>query len=269
MKIQKLDSIPKTLLEIKSPPKNLYFQGKLELLKKPKVAIIGTRRPSQYSRNIAYSLANQLSKNGFVIVSGGAMGTDILAHKGAFPNTISIMANSLDIIYPKTNSGIIKDMAKESLLISEYEKEISAHPKRFIFRNRLIVGIADILIVVEADKKSGSSQTMRIALEMKKDIYVIPHQIDLSLETNSYLESGKAKGIYNIKNFVENMKILFDIKNLEESEEKKPMDQVLDFCKSSPSYEEAFLKFGNKLFEYELNGDIEIINGSVIVKTIF
>jgi len=269
MKIQKLDIIPKNLLDAKSPPKNLYFQGNLELLSKPKIAIIGTRRPSQYSRNIAYSLANQLSKNGFVVVSGGAMGTDILAHKGSFPNTISIMANSLDIIYPKTNSETIKAMAKESLLLSEYEENITAHPKKFIHRNRLIVGISDIVIIIEADEKSGSSQTMRLAIEMKKDIYVIPHQIGSSIETNSYLESGKAKGIYSIENFVENMKILYGFEDGKDSEFKKEIDPVLEFCKNSPTYEEAFVKFGNTLFEYELNGDIDIVNGSVIVKTIF
>ena len=268
MSIQKLDIIPKNLLEIKSPPKELYFQGDLELLSKPKIAIVGTRKPSQYSRNITYSLANQLSKNGFVIVSGGAMGTDILAHKGAFPNTISIMANSLDIIYPKTNSEMIKTMAKDSLLISEYKEGISAHPKKFIHRNRLIVGIADIVIIIEADLKSGSAQTMRIATEMKKDIYVLPHRIGESFETNNYLENGKAQAIYSIENFVENMKTLFGVEKREDSSSKK-LDSVLEFCKNSPTYEEAFLKFGNTLFEYELNEEIEIINNIVIVKTIF
>ena len=266
MNIKKLDIIPKVLLEIKSPPKELYFQGNLGLLEKPIIAIIGTRRPSQYSRNTTYILANKLSKSGFVIVSGGAMGTDILAHKGSFPSTISIMANSLDIIYPKTNSETIKDMAKNSLLISEYSENISAHPKRFIHRNRLIIGLADIVIVIEADQKSGSSQSMRIAKEMNKEIYVLPHRVGESLETNNYLETGTAKAIYNIDNFVENMKDLFGVESEEiKSKISKNSDSILEFCKSSPTYEEAFRKFGDALFEYELNGDIEIINGSVIV----
>jgi len=268
MDIQKLDIIPKPLLQIKSAPKELYFQGDLELLSKPKIAIIGTRRPSQYSRTFTYLLANQLSKNGFVIVSGGAIGIDVLAHKGAYPETISIMANSLDYIYPKINSQIIRNMAENSLLISEYSKNISANPKRFIHRNRLIIGLADVVIVIEAESKSGSSQSMRIATEMQKDIFVLPHRVGESTETNIYLENGKAQAIYDVDSFVENMKTLFGTEKNEALDLKQPQkaDSILEFCKSSPTYEDTFRKFGDLLFEYELNGDIEVINGLVIAK---
>jgi len=262
MKIKKIDNIPKNLQNIKSPPKELYFQGNLELLQKPIIAIIGTRRPSQYSRNITYSLSNRLADSGFVIVSGGAMGTDILAHKGAMPNTISVMANSLDIIYPKINTNTIKEMAEKSLLISEYSENITAHSKRFIHRNRLIIGLADIVIIIEADSKSGSSQSMRIAKEMKKDIFVLPHRIGESTETNRYLENGDAQAIFNVDTFLVNMKTLFGI---EKQVSNKKADSILEFCKSSPTYEETFNKFGNKLFEYELDGKIEILNGCVVI----
>ena len=271
MDIQKLDIIPNSLLNIKSSPKELFFLGNMELLSKPKIAIVGTRRPSQYSKNFIYSLANKLSKNGFVVVSGGAIGTDILAHQSSFPDTISVMANSLDIIYPKTNSEMIRAMSKDALLISESRENVPAHPKKFIHRNRLIVGLADILIVIEADKKSGSSQTMRIAMEMGKKIYVLPHRIGESLETNSYLENGQAQGIYDIDNFIDNLKSLYGLDCKDDQgkmiqPEKKEFDSVLDFCKTSPTYEEAFAKFGDTLFEYELNGDIEVVNGFVILK---
>jgi len=263
MQIKKIDNIPKSLTTIKSVPKELYFQGNLELLKKPTIAIIGTRRPSQYSRNITYSLANRLANNGFVIISGGAMGTDILAHKGAMPNTISVMANSLDIIYPKINENIIKEMSEKSLLISEYSENITAHPKRFIHRNRLIIGLADIVIVIEADSQSGSSQSMRIAKEMQKSIFVLPHRIGESTETNLYLENGEAQAIFDIDVFLENMKTLFGI--AEKRKQNIETDSILEFCKNSPTYEDAFGKFGDKLFEYELDGKIEIHNGCVVV----
>jgi len=264
-RILKMETIPNKLRYIKYPPKELFYQGDLELLKKPNVAIVGTRKPNQYSRRVAYNLANQLSKNGFVVVSGGALGIDIIAHKGAFPNTISIMANSLDIIYPKTNQEIIQKMSKESLLISESEKGVSAHPKRFIHRNRLIVGLADVVVVVEADKNSGSSQTMRIAKESKKELYVLPHRLDESLATNEYLEKGYAKAIYNIDNFVENLKVKFGIEN-KFADKDSSLDEFSIFCKTSPTYEEAFNRFGDILFEKELNGEIEIVNGIIILK---
>lgn len=265
-KILRMEKVPDKLRYIKYPPKELFYQGDLNFLEKPKVAIIGTRKPNQYSRRVTYSLANQLSKNGFIVVSGGALGTDITAHKGAFPNTISIMANSLDIIYPKTNWELIKKMSIDSLLISESEKETPAHPKRFIHRNRLIVGLSDIVVVIEADKNSGSSQTMRIAKESGKEIYVLPHHIDESLATNEYLEKGYAKAIYSVDNFIENMRLKFKIEKtvLENNIE---LDEFSLFCKTSPTYEEAFKRFGDILFEKELNGEIEIVNGVIILQS--
>ena len=266
MEIKKLDNIPKNLLNIKKPPKELYFQGNLELLKKPKIAIVGARKASQYSRNFTLSLSSRLSKAGFVVVSGGALGIDILAHEGSFPNTIGIMANSLDYIYPKTNEKLIKKMAEESLLLSEYFKGITAHPKRFIHRNRLIITLADIVVVVEADLNSGSSQSIRIALENNKPLFVPPHRVGESLATNILLENGQAKGIFDIDNFIENMKILFETEIAPtQNNNYDEVDAVLLFCQSAPSYEEAFQKFGDKLFEYELEGKIEVKNGTVIV----
>lgn len=264
--ILKMDNIPKKLKKIKYPPKHLFYQGDLELLEKPKVAIVGTRKPIQYSQIITYRLASQLSQSGFVVVSGGALGTDIIAHKGAFPNTISIMANSLDIIYPKSNRDMIEKMAQESLLISESENNVSAHPKRFIHRNRLIVGLSDIVIVIEADKNSGSSQTMRIAKESNKKIYLIPHRLNESLATNEYLEKGYGTPIYDIDLFIENLQKEYQIEK-EVDEVKKELDEFTLFCRKSPTYEEAFQKFGSLLFEKELLGEIEVLNGRIVLKT--
>lgn len=260
--ILKMETIPKELQKIKYPPKELFYQGRLELLDKPKIAIVGTRRPNQYSRRVTYILASQLSKLGIVVVSGGAIGTDIIAHRGAFPNTISVMANSLDIVYPKSNRDMIQKMAIESLLISESERGVTAHPKRFIHRNRLIIGLSDIVIVIEADKNSGSARNLKIAEETRKPLYVLPHRLDESLATNEYLEQGKAKAIYNIDHFLDEVVERFQVSKVEKVEK----DEFMEFCKNSPTYEEAFQKFGDVLFEKELYGEVEIINGRVIWK---
>jgi DNA processing protein len=245
--------------------------GNIELLKNPKVAIVGTRKPSQYSKNIAYSLSSLLSKNGLVVVSGGAIGIDIEAHRGAFPNTISIMANSLDKIYPKINRETIEMMGKDALLLSEYEMNIDAHQKRFIHRNRLIVALSQIVVVVEADLDSGSSQTMRIARELGKPIYVIPHRIGESGATNLYIQNGFAKAIFNLEEFAENLASLLGVEKVRSetganSDTKSSVvDEVLNFCRSSPTYEEAFQKFGDRLFEYEIEGHIQVVNGVVVL----
>jgi DNA processing protein len=260
--IYRVQEIPESLKSLKNPPKELFYQGDLGLLTLPKVAIIGTRRPNQYSRQTTYQLANMLSKIGVAVVSGGALGTDITAHRGAFPKTISIMANSLDYIYPKTNSETIVEMSKSSLLLSESERGVPAHSKRFIHRNRLIVGLSEIVVVAEADINSGSSYTMDMARRLGKEIYVLPHRINDSLATNLYLSKGYAKAIYNLDEFIGSVKERFDLNSVEE---QKSSDEIIEFCLTNPTYEDAFQRFGDRLFERELDGDIEIVNGIVVV----
>jgi DNA processing protein len=262
MQISQLQ-IPEQLKNIKSSPKELFYQGDKNLLDKQKVSIVGSRKASQYTKQSIYLIAKELSKLGFAIVSGGAMGTDISAHRGSFPNTISVMANSLDIIYPKTNSDLIKSMAEESLLISEYEIGVPAHPKRFIHRNRLIIGLGDFVIIGEAELKSGTSQSMRIAREMNKEIFVLPHRLGESEETNLYLQQGVVKGIFHLQTFLDEIKERYKvIDNLFSVAENE--DPFIQFCRKNPTYEELFNEFGEKVFEYELDGKFEVVNGRVV-----
>jgi len=95
------------LNSMKKYPKTLSYKGDLSLLKRPKVSIVGSRRPSSYSKLYTSKLSKELTSRGVVIVSGGAMGVDGVAHRSSYPNTIAVMANGLDIIYPKVNTDII------------------------------------------------------------------------------------------------------------------------------------------------------------------
>jgi DNA processing protein len=153
-------------------------------------------------------------------------------------------------------------MAEKSLLISESEFGVPAHPKRFIHRNRLIIGLADFVIIGEAEARSGTSQSMRIAREMKKEIFVLSHRMGESEETNIYLKTGWAKGIYNLESFIEGIRNRYEIEeNLFSVAEKE--DPFIAFCKTNPTYEELFNKFGDEVFEYELDGKFEVIGGRV------
>jgi len=270
LNILKLNEIPQNLRNISRPPKELYYVGNRELLNMPKVAIVGTRQPSQYSREVAKTLASALSKNNIAVISGGAFGIDITVHRASLPNTIAVMANSLDYIYPKGNEKDILDIANNGLLISEYEKNVPAHPMKFIGRNRIMVGLSSIVIAIEADIDSGTSQTMRLAREMGRTLYVIPHRLGESMATAQYLSSGHAKLIIDIDEFIANIKMLFGLDqnnniNNFASHELKYSDEVLKFCATNPTYEDAFRKFGEKIFEKELIGEIEILNGIIKV----
>jgi len=224
---------------------NLYYKGNIELLNKPKVAIVGSRRASKYSKEITKILAKRLSKK-FVIVSGGALGIDIEAHKGAFPNTIMVSPSSLDIIYPKTNESFIKEMMQNSLVLSEYEKNYLPRKYSFIQRNRIIVGISDFLIIAEASLNSGSMRSFEWAKKYNKKVCILPHRINESSGTRYLASTNQAEVIWDIDEFLKSLGI----------EEK---NEIL-------TLNEALKKYGSTLYEMELEGKVEIKNGKVFFK---
>lgn len=247
--------IPKKLKNIKNPPKRLFYIGNKGLLEKsPIVAIVGTRRPNPYTKALCATLARELSKYG-VVISGGALGTDIIAHQNSLPNTIMVSPSSLDYFYPPTNASIIRDIANQGLIISEYKEHYQPKKYSFLQRNRIIIELSDIVIIPQADLQSGSLQSAKMAIKSKKPIYVLPHRINESLGTNLLLANNEAKGIYNIQDFLSSLKL----------GEASLQDDLLDFCSKHNDFEEAFIKFGNRLLEYELDGKIKRENNKIII----
>ncbi len=241
-------------ISIKPKIKDVYYMGNLELLNRKKISIVGTRRPSNYTQSKVQELSSKLSKGGVVIVSGGAMGVDIIAQGSAFANTISVMPCSLDNIYPKVNEGLLKKIYQEALAISEYEKEFNPTNWSFVARNRLVVALGEVLIIAEADLNSGSLTSAEIAKKLNKEIYVLPHRMGESEGTNRLIKDGIAKVIFDIDEFV---KEFADV----DTNGEALKDEVLIFCNQNPTYEEAVREFGDKIFEYELLGKVIVENG--------
>jgi DNA processing protein len=113
---QSLSPVPCELQNLESPVNTLYYRGDASLLSVPKVSIVGARKAYPYTRMMTHNLALALSKRNVCVVSGGAMGVDAIAHEGAFPNTIAVLANGLDIIYPKVNRKLLEKIASDALL---------------------------------------------------------------------------------------------------------------------------------------------------------
>jgi len=220
----------------------LFYKGDISLLDKPKIAIVGSRRPTKYSKEITTKLSKLLSKK-YVIVSGGAMGIDAIAHQNA-KSTIMVSPAGLNIIYPKINKSLIENIAKNHLILSEYEEGYKPKPYSFIQRNRIVVGISEFVIIIEADEDSGSIRSAEIALKGNKKIYVIPHRIGESKGTNILASKNQAEVIWDIDEFAKKLGITANT------------NQILD-------YNDAFRIYGDKLFEMELNGEIEIRDGKV------
>jgi len=221
---------------------DLYYKGNLELLNKPKIAIVGSRRASKYSKDITKILAKRLSQK-YVIVSGGALGIDKAAHDGAYPNTIFVSPSSLDIIYPKSNKSLIQNIYENPLAISEYEMNFAPFKHTFLQRNRIIVKISNLVIIAEANIKSGSMRSFEWAKEYGKKVYVLPHRINESSGTRHLAKENMAEVIWDIDEFCENLGI-----------EKNTNILTLN---------EALQKYGSTLYEMELEGKVEIKNGKV------
>ena len=252
------EHIPELDLMKKYPPE-LFYKGDPALMKRPKVSIVGTRRPSSYTRQFTYALAKAMAKRGVCIVSGAALGVDTIAHEGAgTDNTIAVLANGLDIRYPVMNSALIASIENRGLLLSQFKDGFRATGWSFVVRNELVVALGDILIVTEADLNSGSMRSVEYALKMGKEIWVLAHRLDESLGTNQLLLEGNAKVIRGVEHFVSRFG------QAVESEIVK--DDFFYFCQRSPTFDETVKKFGDRVYEAELEGSITIRNGIVMLQ---
>ena len=170
---------PQALKHIYNPPTLLFYQGNLELLEFPKLAVVGTRNASQTGIQSIQKLIKELD-NRFVIVSGLARGIDTAAHIASLKNggkTIAVIGTGLSHAYPKENRQLQRYIAKNHLLLSEYNPDQAALKYHFPERNRIIAGLAGGVLVAEAKMRSGSLITCERALEEGRDIFAVPGSI--------------------------------------------------------------------------------------------
>ncbi|HHJ5967087.1 TPA: DNA-processing protein DprA, partial [Streptococcus pyogenes] len=170
---------PMALKEIYNPPVLLFFQGNLDLLEKPKLAIVGSRRSSDTGVKSVRKILKELG-NRFVIVSGLARGIDTSAHLACLKNggqTIAIIGTGLDRFYPKENRELQTFLGKNHLVLTEYGPGEEALSYHFPERNRIIAGLSRGILVVEAKNRSGSLITCQIGIEEGRDIFAVPGNI--------------------------------------------------------------------------------------------
>lgn len=243
----------KELKNMKKYPKELFYKGDLSLLEKRKISIVGTRKPSLYSQQLTYKISSELSKRGIVIVSGAAIGIDAISHTSAkSSNTIAVVANGLDIRYPAINSKLIKSIEDEGLVLSAYKDGEKARNYSFVLRNEIVTALGDILIVTQADEKSGTLTSINYALKMNKKVYTIPHRLGESLGTQKLIAQGLIEPIYDLDNFLNSFGTIL-----------KQENKLEVYLNSFPLYDEALNKYGNKIYELELEGKIIIKNGYI------
>ena len=174
------NAYPELLKQIPDPPVLLYARGDITLLRKPQIAIVGSRRCTPGGAQNAFDFAAQSAASGLVVTSGMALGIDAAAHSGALQvggGTIAVMGTGLDKIYPDKNRKLADRIIDQGLILSEFPFGTVARPANFPQRNRIISGLAIATLVIEATQRSGSLITARLAAEQGREVLAIPGSI--------------------------------------------------------------------------------------------
>ena len=187
---------PRRLLNIPDPPIVLYYSGTLpDWDKQPIISIVGTRKASPYGLSTAKKLSRQIASCGGIVISGCASGIDSAAMQGAMDVgavTVGVLGNGVDVVYPRNNRLLYNKVVKGGCLISEYEP--GSKPERWHFpqRNRIMSGIANGVLIIEAPERSGALITARCALEQGRDVFAVPGNIDAPtcMGSNELLQDG-------------------------------------------------------------------------------
>lgn len=191
-------SYPAKLSTIPRPPRQLHYLGQIssDLSKQPCVAVIGSRRVSQYGRHVTDMLVRELSRQGIIVVSGLALGVDAIAHKSAIDangRTVAILPCGLDRIYPSSNRLLAQQILERGgVLISEYAAGTEPRKEHFIARNRIVSGLSAGILITEAAEKSGTLHTANFGLEQGREVMAVPGNITspLSAGTNQLIKTG-------------------------------------------------------------------------------
>lgn len=242
---------PSRLLFIDDPPYLLFYKGKIIDEDSNSVAIVGARKSTSYGQLACKEIARDLSMKKICIISGLALGIDSIAHQTALENanrTIAVIGNGIDQIYPRRNERLYSEISDHGAVISEFP--LGEQPLKFNFpvRNRIISALSRLVIVVEAQKRSGSLITARLALEQGRDVYAVPGNIFSANSEGCNMLIRDGAGIYtNVDDLIETSglvdnSISMNKENLDLSEEER---KVYDIIKNGDvNYEIILAKAG-------------------------
>lgn len=173
---------PESLRQIGWPPEKLYYEGNIELLMGKNIAVVGTRRMSEYGRMVTEKFVRGLVETGWTIVSGLARGVDRVAHETAIGykgSTLAVLAHGLDMTYPPEHVELRRRIVENGgLIISEHAEGVKLTKQNLAVRNRIVVGISRCVLVTESPKSSGTKITVRFAADQGKDVYIVPGPIN-------------------------------------------------------------------------------------------
>lgn len=264
------DSYPSLLKEINDPPLWLFYRGALEALKLPTLTVVGTRKPTAYAEEVVkILLIPELLKN-ICVVSGLAYGIDKLAHQqslSADSATVAVLAGGLDKIYPADHTKLAEEIVERGgALISEYPPGSKPEAFRFPIRNRIVAGLSDVTLVIEAGIKSGTLTTARSAIDYNRDVMAVPGEITrASSEGSNYLLKQGAILIDSPDQLLE----YFGIQAVEELPTiDKPANELLDLLLETPRTIDALVNMTKLPIEEVLTKLTELELGGLVYQTV-
>ncbi|SHI69862.1 DNA processing protein [Clostridium amylolyticum] len=266
-------------------PYILFYKGDIKELNKFTVAVVGSRHCTDYGKNVCISIVEELVSLGINVISGGAEGIDAIAHRTALKNngfTAAVLGSGIDVLYPYSNKNLFKEISEKGVLISEFPPDTKPHNYNFPNRNRIISGISDIIIVVEAKETSGSIITGHHGVDQGKDILAVPGTISMknSRGCNKLIQEGAniylgLQSIYslltlNLKWYNQQKNSPAPIKNLTLKE------SILNLISDRPIHIDELQKYTNVditllyelLFEMQLNKEIISLSGNFYARVI-
>ena len=257
---------PYELFCIKNHPIVISVRGNIETLKKKKVAIVGTRHSTAAGMNFISDLAQSFAAHDYAVVSGMAMGTDSAAHNGALnaggnTQTIAVLAGGVDYIWPIENESLYYEILERGCVLSEMPVGMKPNAQNFVQRNRWVAGMSGLLILGEADIKSGSMTTARFAIDYKKPVFAVPgHPSDArSMGPNSLIRSGNATLCMSSKDFFDDEKKENGKKN------HAPQNDILDKLGMIPVSESVLANLVKKTVS-EIKSDLVVLELQGLVR---
>ncbi len=230
------EAYPQSLRSLKDPPAVLYYAGKLPDFNKVLcIAAVGTRKMSEYGMRSAYKIAYEVASSGAVVVSGMALGIDSVAASAALKaggRTAAVLGCGIDVVYPKEHAKLYSAIKRNGVLLSEYPPSTEPRGFHFPMRNRIISGLSQGTVVIDAGERSGALITSKTAILQGRDIYAVPSNIDSenSSGTNSLIRDGAQAVLCGhdiIKNYTYIFRDALDVSKMRESEKVSEFDPVV------------------------------------------
>ena len=269
------DDYPELLRHLPDPPLALFYRGNTALLKKPAVAMVGSRRASAYGLNAARHLAGQLAIAGVTVVSGLARGIDAASHEAALDgggDTIAVLGTGIDVVYPRSNKKLFRAIEERGLIVTEFAPAMPPLSANFPIRNRIISGLAMATVIVEATGRSGSLITARTAAEQGRNVCAVPGTIFAAGAevTNRLIQYG-AKLVHDVNDILEEVPGSPRLGSVPEIAPDSPLREVLDvFTRDEATHIDAaaaklkasVAAVSDAVLQLELGGWLQALPGS-------